>query len=310
MSTRTLPQLAVDFNPAKARYPLMGFQKVDGVRGVHVTGGLTGRSMDPFKNSAVVAKFADSCYAGFDGELTIDGLLTNETLEGETLCSLTTGLMNRAKVKKGETALPDNAVWNLFDWLHPMVVDLTYLARYNQLLHLPPAPHTRVLPFIWIENEEQALAWIDKCIKDGFEGAIFRDPEAKHKSGRATEKLNDFWRFKPASDKDAIVLSVEEAMENQNEAKINSLGRTERSAHAENKVGKGMIGCLICHDVETREIIRVGPGAMTHKDRIAMFEDPTLVIDHPIKYRSLDTGVKDAPRQARYVCHRAKEDMS
>lgn len=310
MNDRILPQLAVDFNPAKARYPLMGFQKIDGVRAVHVTGGLTGRSMDPFKNSAVVAKFAYAGYAGFDGEMTIDGLLTNETLDGETLCSLTTGLMNRAKIKKGETALPDNVVWNLFDWLHPMVVDLTYLARYNQLLHLPPAPHMRVLPFVWIENEEQALAWIDKCLAEKYEGAIFRDPEAKHKSGRATEKLNDFWRFKPVSDKDAIVLSVEEAMENQNEAKTNSLGRTERSAHFENKVGNGMIGCLVCRDVETSQTIRVGPGAMTHKDRIASFQDQTLIVGHGIKYRSLDTGVKDAPRQARFVCRRAKEDMS
>lgn len=316
MTNRTLPQLAVDFNPAKARYPLWGFAKIDGVRGVHVEGGLTGRSMDPFKNSAVVAKFSDPVYAGFDGELTIDGRLT-----GSDLCSLTTGLMNRAKIKKGETALPDNACWNLFDYLDDLVIDLMYCERYTALadhINKCQPPHVHLLPYTVIENEEQALAFIETCL-DGTapglngepcEGAIFRDPAAQHKSGRATEKLNDYWRFKPVSDKDALVLEVYEADENLNEAKKNSLGRTERSSHQENKVGKGVAGGFICRDIETGDTIRVPAGCMKHDERKAVFENPALIVGQHIKYRSLDTGLKDAPRQARYICRRAAEDMS
>lgn len=313
--TQVKLQLAVDVNFAAMRFPVWGFRKIDGVRAGHVTGGLTGRSLDPFKNSAVVEKFADAAYTGFDGEMTINGWLNNTQVpEGETLCSLTTGLMNTSKLKKGQTELPTNVVWNLFDYLESDVIGLPYHRRYAALEaaldHSCAPQHVHLLPYVVIHSVEQAQEFIDECLDLDFEGAIFRDPQAMHKSGRATEKLNDFWRHKPTSDKDAIVLSVEEALQNNNEAKTNTLGRTERSAHQENKVGNGMVGVLVCQDVETGATIRVGPGAMTHDDRTASFKDQTLIVGHPIKYRSLDTGVKDAPRQARFVSRRPKADLA
>jgi DNA ligase-1 len=209
--------------------------------------------------------------------------------------------------------LPINVVWNSFDYLHADVVHLPYLERYQSLqgqLDNVKTLGVCLLPWVWIKNAEQAQAWIDDCLARKYEGAIFRDPKAMHKSGRATETLNDFWRFKPTSDKDAICTAVEEAQQNNNEAKTNSLGRTERSAHKENKVGNGMIGTIIATDVETGQTIRVGPGALKHKDRIAMFKDQSLIVGHPFKYTSLDTGVLDAPRQARYKCHRPKADLA
>jgi DNA ligase-1 len=314
--SRITPQLAVDFDPAKARYPLMAFRKIDGVRaGRYIPeGGLTGRSMDPFKNSAVVALYADERYAGFDGEITIDG-----RLKGDDLCSLTTGLMNRAKVAKGEDSLPINVVWNLFDYLHPDVVHLPYIQRLAALARVlggysEPLLGVHLLPWVWIRNEAEAIAFIEESVELGFEGAIFRDPDAMHKSGRATAKLNDFWRHKPVSDKDAIVTGYEEALENQNEAKTNSLGRTERSSHQENLVGKGMVGTILATDVLTGKPIRLGPGTMKHDERLAEWEAYVAaglpVLNKPCKYASLDTGVKDQPRQARWISWRAAEDMS
>ena len=312
-------QCAVDVNFAKTRFPLMGFRKVDGVRAGHITGGLTGRSLDPFNNSAVVAKFADPVYQGFDGEITLRGYLKDNDVpvelapDGETLCGLTTGIMNRSKLRKGEIELPSNVVWNLFDYLDDSIVGEMYHDRYVALqghLNRNQPTNVHLLPFKWIEDAKQAQDWIDECLFLQFEGAIFRCPTAMHKSGRATETLNDFWRYKPTSDKDAIVLSVEEAQANNNEAKTNSRGRTERSSHKENKVGNGMIGPMICRDCISGETIRVGPGAMPHEFRIRAFKDQTLIVGHPIKYTSLDTGVKDAPRQARFKCLRPHADLA
>ena len=56
-------------------------------------------------------------------------------------------------------------------------------------------------------------------------------------------------------------------MENQNEATINELGRTQRSTHQENLVGKGMVGGLVCKMPETGLQINVGPGKMKHDKR-------------------------------------------
>lgn len=317
MTKQIKPQLAVDTVDGPRRYPVWGFPKVDGVRGGCYNGPvLTGRSLEPFKNSALVELFSHEDHLGFDGELTIEGHLTCANLGGDTLCSLTTGVVNRAKVKKGETELPTNLQWNLFDYLHPDVIDLTYEERYEALadwlekVSSPVCERIHLLPYTLIENEEQEEAFIQKCLDLGYEGAIFRDPKAKHKSGRATPKLNDFWRFKPTSDKDFICTGFEEAMENQNEAKTNALGRTERSSHKENKVGKGMVGTVLGTDVETGEPVRIGAGRMKHDERIMIWANQAAWIGMAGKYTSLDTGVKDAPRQARFSEWRAKEDLA
>lgn len=325
MTTKTLPQLAVDIKPgcAGARFPLWGFRKIDGVRGVHVTGKFTGRSLEDLANTTLVEKFSGPEYAGFDGELTIDGYLKNNDLPAEltapdkpgdkpkTLCSLTTGITSRGKLRKYETLLPTNVVWNVFDWLHPDLIDQTYEQRYVSLLSYIGGgmPGVSLLPYVVIENAEQAQAFIDECLDLGFEGAIFRDPKAKHKHGRATAKGNDFWRFKPASVKDCVITGFEEAMQNNNEATTNALGRTERSSHAENKVGKGMIGTFLARDTKTGETVRLGPGSSTHAERVEWFNNPDQIVGWAAEYISLDTGVKDAPRQARFSRRREKTDM-
>lgn len=304
-----------EFNPDTATYPLMGFRKVDGVRASHLKGFFHGRSMDPFKNHALNALFHHPMYAGFDGELTIDGLLTDETLDGETLCSLTTGLTNRSKLKKGETELPSNAVWNLFDYLAPDLLDKEYLQRYTALASLLDHPCGRsakvhLLPFVWINNADEARAWIVDCLELNFEGAIFRDPKAKHKSGRATASKNDFWRYKPVSDKDAIVIEVYEAMTNNNEKTTNSRGHSERSSHKENKVAKGSAGGFIALDVLTGKQVRIPAGRLKAGEKVEVWENRADYVGRPFKYESLDVGVKDEPRQARWIAWRSKEDMT
>lgn len=315
MST-TKPQLAIDTVDGPQQYPLWGFPKIDGVRGgCYNSHTLAGRSLEAFKNTAVVEKFSHPAHWGFDGELTLKGHVTCATLPaGESLCSLTTGVVNRAKLKKGETELPTNLQWNLFDYLHPDVVDLTYEERYLTLVarvsDMRCGQHIVVIPYTVIENDEQRDAFIEKCLNEGYEGAIFRNPRAKHKHGRATVKANDFWRYKPTSDKDFIVTGFEEAMENRNEAKTNALGRTERSSHKENLVGKGMVGTILGTDVETGKPVRIGPGALKHDERVAIWNDQAAWIGRPGKYTSLDTGVKDAPRQARFTSWRPVEDLA
>jgi DNA ligase-1 len=325
MTTQILPQLAVDIDPdcATARFPLWGFVKVDGARGCRVTGTFTGRSLKPLGNLGLIEKFGGPAYEGFDGELTINGYLRDCEIPAElsapdkpgdapkTLCGLSTGILAKKKIEKGETEFPTNLVWNLFDYLHPTVIGLSYQERYEALQYVASGlPDVHVLPYAVINNPEEAQAFIDKCLLEGYEGAIFRDPTARHKHGRATAKGNDFWRFKPASRKDCIITGFEEAMQNNNEAKTNALGRTERSTAKAGLVGKGMIGTFLATDVATGEPIRLGPGSATHQQRIDWFNDPTQICGWPAEYVSLDTGVKDAPRQARFFRRREKNDQA
>lgn len=298
------PHLACDADLNKLKLPVMGFAKLDGVRGLHITGSMTGRSLKAHDNRYVTAKYSVPICEGFDGEFTF-GSTTSESL-----CRDTTSVMSRIA---GE---PD-VVWNLFDWLAPGVIDKPYKERYDALLAYYHANLKQlvmlgvdVIPCVMLYTIEEVEAFYMKCLDEGYEGAILRDPEGMHKNGRATVKVGAYLRMKPQSDKEARVLRIVEAMENKNEAKTNELGRTERSSHKENLVGKGMIGMLVCEDITTGMEIDVGAGKMTHEERTYYYNNPDEVVGKIIKYRSMDVGIKDRPRFPRYISFRAESDMS
>lgn len=292
------PSLACDADLTKIPYPVLGFPKIDGVRIINLTGSATARSLLPHANVFTTQRFSAPIYRGIDGE----GAMGEE--RSSSLCRDTTSALNTIK---GE---PD-IIWHAFDFLREDVIGLTYINRYKALQQYVSKyrPHgVRVIPSKLIKNEAQLIAFYKKCLAEGYEGAVFRDPMGLHKDGRCTANEGAYLRMKPSSDKEAIVLSIVEAQKNNNEKKTNALGHSERSSHKENKSAKGMVGSLICRDVATESIITVMAGKMKHSERIHYFNHPEEIVNQYIKYRSTDTGVKDAPRFGRFICIRSKED--
>jgi hypothetical protein len=294
------PHLACDVDFTKLKFPVWGMRKIDGVRMLNVGGKAVGRSLKSHANKHTTKEFSQEQFSGYDGEVTFG------YIRGDSLCRDTTSVLNRIE------GSPD-VVWNLFDYLLPSLLDKPYKERCKALedhCTLYKDKRIQVVPYTVLSNIEEAEAFYQESLDLGFEGAIFRDPEAKHKSGRCTAKEAAYTRAKPQSDKEAHVIALVEAMENLNEAKVNELGHTERSSHKENKVGKGMVGSFICKDVTTGAIITVGAGKATHEERMTYWNNPDVIVGKYIKYLSMDTGVKDAPRFARYICIRSEEDMS
>ena len=184
-----------------------------------------------------------------------------------------------------------NIQWNAFDFLREDVIGLVYLNRYKALekyIKEVKPKDVVIVPFVWIKNRTEAELFYEKCLRQGYEGAVFRDPHGLHKDGRATANEATYGRLKPSSDKEALVLRLVEAQQNLNEKKKNALGLSERSTHKANKVGKGMLGMMECLDLETKKEIDVGPGKMTHEERIYFWNHPDKLIQHYIKYRSMD----------------------
>lgn len=302
--TKKLPHLACDADLNKLKLPVYGMPKVDGVRGLHITGSMTGRSLKAHGNLHVTETYSNIRCTGFDGEFTFGDI------RGESLCRDTTSVMSRIQ---GEPVV----WWNLFDYLREDLLDKPYSERYAELVdfsekhtHWFAEMRIRVIPIVTLNTVEEVEAYYEECLDKGYEGIILRNPLALHKDGRCTAKEGAYLRMKPQSDKDAKVLRLVEAMENQNEKKVNALGRTERSSHQENKVGKNMVGMLVCEDCETGIEINVGAGKMTHSEREHYWQHPEDIVECFIKYRSFDHGVKDKPRFGRFVCKRSAEDMS
>jgi len=300
MSNKRRPMLCCDVNLDKLQYPAMGFPKIDGVRIVNMEGPATARTLMPHKNVYTTTRFSLPIYRGIDGEGTLGSNLTSNSLCRDTSSALST-IAGEPDIK-----------WNAFDFLREDVLGLVYLNRYKALekyIKEFKPKDVVIVPFVWIKNKTEAELFYKKCLKEGYEGAIYRDPHGLHKDGRATENEATYGRLKPSSDKEALVLRIVEAQANLNEKKKNALGLSERSSHKANKVGKGMVGMLECLDLETKKEINVGPGKMKHDERIYYFNHQDELVQHYIKYESTDTGVKDAPRFARYICIRPKEDI-
>lgn len=294
------PHLACDADIEKIKFPILGLPKIDGVRLLHITGTATGRSLKAHGNKHITAKYSDAKYAWLDGELSYGDITS------ESLCRDTTSVVSRIE------GTPD-VKWNIFDYLHPDWINKPYLDRITKaksVVNELNDPSLAVVSWDRLFDLSEVEEFYRKCLDLGYEGIILRDIDGVHKSGRATVKQGAYLRMKPQSDKEARVVRLVEAMENQNEAKINELGRTERSSHKENKVGKGMVGMLVCKDLETGLEIDVGAGKLTHEERIYYWNNPGEMVDQIIKYRSMDKGVKNLPRFARYICKRSESDIS
>lgn len=304
MFARILPMLASDLKGQAKRFPIAMMPKIDGVRANKFTSLLTGRSMEPHANWHVTSHFSLASYDGFDGEMAA------EIETHPDLCRLTSSALS---TREGTP----NIVWHLFDYVTYQTQDLPYQERYAALKARVEALQEespilknflQVVPLVVVHNEDelkaQHLAWIEQ----GYEGSILRTLEGKHKSGRSTAKEGDLLRIKDFVEEDAIVLKILEGDKNNNEAKKNALGRTERSSHKANKVPNGMVGKLVCQDVKTGKVILVTPGRMPHKDRLKYFQNPELLIGQMIKYKYFNHGIKDRPRFATFQSIRIESD--
>src|ERR1019366_8796365 len=74
---------------------------------------------------------------------------------------------------------------------------------------------------------------------------MVRSLEGPYKMGRSTEREGYLLKIKRFEDGEAEVIGFEERMHNGNESTTNALGRTERSSHQENLIGRGDLGALI-----------------------------------------------------------------
>lgn len=297
------PHLATDAKVDKLVFPLYVQYKIDGVRMLVRDSIATGRSMKKYKNKVMTEYFSKKCFNGFDMEIGVT--YPNDP----DLCRLTTSLVNTIK-----GGLPKFAV--VFDYLDDFLLDDGYSHRMQELRsyldnHEIPSDVEIIFSKQYKINSQKELdEFYENALLMGYEGVIIRKQEGKHKSGRCTVTEGNYLRMKPTGDSEGVVVSVEEAYENLNEAKVNELGQTERSTHKENMKPKGVIGALWLKDIHSGETVKVGAGRLSHEQRKYYFENQGELVGDLVKYAFLATGKKDKPRHPRYISHRAWEDIS
>lgn len=306
------PSLAVDYKRDRATFPCIGQPKVDGVRGMQIRiAKFTARSLEPFANLKLGEFWSDPSFYGLDGELVVP----DRPWTHPAMCRDTTSVTNTIN----SSVVPDLIA---FDYVTAETIALPYEKRYRWLeskVRDIDDPALYVMPFVILRNLDELDEYHFSNVEQGYEGTIIRNAKAPFKPDRSTLAM-ELWRVKDRIDFEVYVRGFVEAMQNNNAAKTNALGRTERSTHKANKTGKAMVGMIqgeIVKDVKWKGkvlfpkgmLIDIGTGQMTHAQRKAVWENPKLLLNKIGKVAVQPHGTKDKPRQPIWLTERAKVDM-
>lgn len=259
------------------KYPLLASPKIDGIRAVVLGWTVYSRNMKPIPNAHVQALFGRPELDGLDGELVVGAPYGNDVFRRTT-----SGVM----AKEGA---PD-VTFFVFDRVGPG----PYRERLASVEGLR-FENVRVLAHKVIETEPELGRFEEHWLEQGYEGVMLRDPLGPYKHGRSTLREGLLLKLKRFSDAEATVLGWEEQMENTNEAIRNAAGRLERSSAKAGKVGKGVLGALRVHCLETGAEFHVGTG-FTDEDRASLWAERESLEGRTIRYRFFAQGSKDKPR--------------
>lgn len=274
-------------------FPVIVQAKLDGIRAAVCGGKLVSRSLKPIPNEFTRAILEQSEYEGLDGEL-----IMGSPIEPDCYRKTNSAVMS----SDGEPGL----TYYVFDlWNHPG----TYEERYEALCNMPLPECAEIVYNEYAYDQAHLDALEATLIDAGHEGGILRGPDTLYKFGRGTASKGDLVKLKRFTDGEAEVIGVEEEMHNANEATTNELGRTARSSHKANKVGKATLGALLVRDIVSGIEFSVGTG-FTAADRKSMWENQDSLIGQFIKYKSFLIGVKEKPRHPVFLGFRHPDDMS
>lgn len=276
-------------------FPKFASPKLDGVRAI-VRGGIVySRSNKLIPNQAVQKKF--SICEGFDGELIVGSPYAKDVY------SKTVSTVMR------QIASADDVRFYAFDYVHQP--ELPYTRRLEHLLTWAEKREwltgVTVHEQLLIRTLDQLTLFENFCLRQGYEGLILRDPESVYKYGRSTTREQIMLKVKRFVDAEALVIGFRERMHNANEEFTNELGRTTRSSHQENQIGRGDLGAILVRTPAGVEF-SIGTG-FSDADRAKIWNNRDAYLGCLAKYKYFPIGGKDAPRHPVFLGWRSQLDL-
>jgi len=274
------------------KFPKLVSPKLDGIRCLKIGGVARTAAMKRIPNYYIrTAIESISIPDGLDGELVLRD-------RGATFQETVSAIMSRE-------GRPD-FIWYVFD---TMMADAPFVSRYAQVRDdLSPAPaFAAVLHHDYVNSLDAAERMLDTYLDSGFEGAVFREPDAHYKFGRSTCREQGMFAIKPFVDSDAVVLSVEEAMHNSNPS--HGSGLIDRTMRKGGTIGLGMMGALTVRDIHTGVVFSIGTG-FTAVERRRIWDSPEDYMGRICKYKYMKKGTLEKPRHPVFMGWRPTEDIT
>ena len=281
---------------AMPRFPCYASPKLDGVRAAQFGGTTFSRNLKAIPNKHVqkLLKGFKTWLDQTDGELIV-GPPTSPTAFRDT----SSGVM----AVEGE---PDVVFW-VFDIYWP---DAPFEERLehlrSHLKNVPPA--IQLVPQTLVSNEEELKAFEEKCLAEGYEGAMVRSTDGPYKHGRSTVKEGYLLKVKRFEDGEAEILEAVELEHNENAKALKAMGKGKRSTHKAGMVAGGVLGSLRVRDCSTGVVFNIGSG-FDAAERKRLWDVREKLPGQLAKYRYFPTGSKTAPRFPTWLGFRDRNDL-
>lgn len=216
------PMLACSAIPelTEIRYPVMASPKLDGIRCLIIDGVPHTRNLKEIPNRYIRETIKSWGVTGLDGEIMMNGDF------------------NYVQSVVMSHQHPDEAKfeYHVFD----SFLDLKgrFFDRYGTACFAVNGckdERVKLVPQDALNTPEQLAEYWARCVQEGYEGVIIRDPKGPYKWGRSTPKQGWMSKLKHFHDDEAVVIDFEELMHNNDTS----------SKKLENMVPGNTLGALI-----------------------------------------------------------------
>lgn len=282
------PQLAASEIPdiyTEVTWPKIIQPKLDGICCLAVNGVAMSRTMKPIPNKFIQEYFKEHNLHGFHGELMIGGDFND----------VQSGVMRI----EGD---PDfyYVIYDKWDSIGCYDVRLEEIRLWFALL---PNKLNRLQLIIQkeVNSPEECVDALERCIAEGYEGAMLRDPYSGYKQGRHTLKSQALMKLKKFYDDEAKVIGFEEKMHNNNEQEKDERGYSKRSSKKEGMVPADTLGALV---VKWRDVeFKIGSG-YTEAQRQDIWENRDRLLGKLVTFQYQELSKYQVPRFPTWKCFR------
>ena len=200
----TKAMLAHKYNPDKADYPAYIQPKLDGVRCLFTAKGAFSRTGKQFMNLRHIEVLLEAFFAA-NPNAVLDGELYNHELKDdfEKIISLVRKTKPTAEHRQEAAELVQYHVYD--------VPSMTIAGYSSRLSYLTSQVYSKVTwPVMHVETKvvldyDEALSYHKYCLKQGYEGSIYRSMDGKSKGTRSW----DLMKFKDFEDAEATIVGYE-----------------------------------------------------------------------------------------------------
>jgi ATP-dependent DNA ligase len=195
-------------------------------------------------------------------------------------------------------------IFYIFDeFNHP---EQTWTQRQEHIKQDRRIPYTdgaRVIRQELLQSLDHLLSFEQEAVDLGMEGIVIRRHDQPYKYGRSTFYSGGFHRLKREETFEGVLVGIEEAQTNMNEAELNAFGLIKRSSRQGNKIGNGMAGAFIVLHKGISH--RVSAGSLTHEQRVDLWQNREKYLGDTLSAylttKHFPHGAKNDLRHARAV---------